>query len=275
MSKKGEMEKLFYIDINNKSHFVHEHIPDEIKGSPCIFINPLFDEKKRSQKFYAETAREFCKSGIPVIRFDYYGTGDSEGQLYELNLPEQLTSVKSIIDKTLREFQTNKIILFGLRFGADLVLELSTQYPVCINQLILIEPIINGKRYLTEQRSRRKIFHRLNKMTEIPDNIIIDGSTFEDHQGYPISKDNLSYINNLDALRITLSNTNILLVKLNAISSRKYIIQLKKNLEMRNNVQNLQFNCDNFWANLEPTDTFKLSQEIVNRATSFQLHVTR
>ena len=98
------MEELYYTEIKGKSYFVYEHIPDEITGLPFIFLNPLFDEKKRSQKFYAETAREFCKHGIPVIRFDYYGSGDSEGKLYELNLSELFISVKSLIDKTQKKF---------------------------------------------------------------------------------------------------------------------------------------------------------------------------
>lgn len=262
------MEELYYTDINDKSHFIHEHVPDEIKRVPFIFLNPLFDEKKRSQKFYAETARKFCTHGIPVIRFDYYGAGDSEGQLYELNLPEQLKSVKSIIDKTLKKFQTDKINLFGLRFGADLAIEFASQYPQYVNQLILIEPLVNGKRYLIEQRSRRKIFHRLNRMTDVPDNIIINGKHFEDHQGYPISEDNNSFLEKLDSLNTALSNVNVFLIKLNTISSRKSIVQLKNQLEENNEVSYLTILCDDFWANLEPIDTYKLSEEVVNRATS-------
>ena len=108
-------------------------------------------------------------------------------------------------------------------------------------------------------------------MTDIPDSIVINGKYFEDHQGYPISEDNISYLENLDSIKTILSNTNITLVKLNTISSRKPVVQLKEKLEEKNIIQFLQFNFDDFWANLEPIDTFKLSQEIVSRAASFQL----
>ena len=62
-------EKLYYNAIMGKSHFIHEHIPERIENDPYIFLNPIFDEKKRSQRFYAQTAREFCKMGIPVINY--------------------------------------------------------------------------------------------------------------------------------------------------------------------------------------------------------------
>src|SRR5690554_2729652 len=154
-------EELYYKEINNRWLFFHEHIPEEIAGPPFLFLNPMFDEKKRSQKFYAETAREFCKRGIPVVRFDYYGTGDSEGQLFEMSIHESLKAVQVIIETILSKYQTQSISLLGLRIGADFALEVESQMPKCINELVFIEPVVNGKRYLSEQRSRRKIFHKL------------------------------------------------------------------------------------------------------------------
>jgi pimeloyl-ACP methyl ester carboxylesterase len=267
------MEELYYLDIKNKSLFVHEHIPEEINYAPFIFLNPIFDEKKRSQKFYAETARGFCKYGVPVIRFDYFGTGDSAGHLYEMRISENLNAIKILIEIFQAKYQANRINLLGLRIGGDLVLELAEEIQENIDTLIVIEPIINGKRYLTEQRARRKLFYKLNKMTNISENLIINGNTYEDHQGYPISEKNSSFLENIQSLDRKIADKNILLVKLNTISSRAFVAQLKEKLEKENNVCYMNFPCSDFWASLEPVDSGKLSDEIVKETMGLQHRV--
>ena len=257
-------EKLYYNAIMGKSHFIHEHIPERIENDPYIFLNPIFDEKKRSQRFYAQTAREFCKMGIPVIRFDYYGTGDSEGQLFELNLYNIKIIVSNLIDVFFNKYKIKKMNLLGLRIGADIAMLLGEENSDKINNLILIEPIVIGKRYLSEQRSRRKIFYKINNMTGIQDEIIIDGEKYEDHQGYPISYENIQFLDNLDSTKTHLNQKDILLVKLNTISSRKTIGKLKLILEENNQVNYANYTYDDFWANLEPIDTMGLSKEIAN-----------
>lgn len=267
------MEELYYLDIKSKSLFIHEHIPGKINYAPFIFLNPIFDEKKRSQKFYAETAREFCKCGVPVIRFDYFGTGDSEGQLYEMRISESLNAIKILVEIFQTKYQTNRINLLGLRIGGDLTLELAREIQENIETLIVIEPVINGKRYLTEQRARRKLFYKLNKMTNISENLIINGNTYEDHQGYPISEENISFLENIQSLDKKIAVKNILLVKLNTISSRASVAQLREKLEEGNNVCYVDFPCSDFWANLEPVDSGKLSEEIVKKTLGLQHRV--
>ncbi len=264
-------ENLYYFEINGQFHFVHEHTPEENKGIPYIFLNAVFDEKKRSQKFYAETARAFCKNGIPVLRFDYYGTDDSCGQLYEMDFNNIQLSILELLKNVHKRFGYQKVNLFGLRMGADLALIVAEKYPSYIEKIVLIEPIVIGKRYLTEQRSRRKMFYKINNMTDVQENIIIDGKMYEDHQGYPISENNIQFIDHLDSTKKTIIQKNILLIKLNTIASRKTIAQLKERLEDNNSVSFINYQCDDFWANLEPINTINLSKKVVKEAMNLNI----
>lgn len=258
------MEELYYIRVNGQYHFIHEHIPKKNKGLPFLFLNPIFDEKKRSQQFYAETARKLCVNGYPVIRFDYYGTGDSEGQLFELDLKDIHNIVKAIVVKVKEKYSIEKVNLLGLRFGADIALEIAGKNICPINQLLLIEPIVIGRRYMKEQRLRRKIFFKLNKISNIQDQIEINEKKYEDHQGYPISIDNLDFLTHLDSTQIEINECNIIIFKLNALSSRKEIITLNKNLEETNEVRFVNNSCSDFWTSLEAINTNGLSEQIIS-----------
>lgn len=255
------MEELYYININGQSHFIHEHIPEKVNYSPFIFLNPIFDEKKRSQKFYAETARKLSAKGSPVIRFDYYGTGDSEGDLFELNLKNIYNVVKELIKLLRGKYSIDKVNLLGLRLGADIALSIANKIST-ISKLILIEPIVIGKLYLNEQRLRRKIFFKLHNIENSKEHLDIDGETYEDHQGYPISMSNLDFLNDFDSTNIEINNFNIFLFKLNTFSSKKNIEKLTNKLENNNNLHLIHSNCNNFWSSLEVLDTNEFSEEI-------------
>ena len=259
------MEYLYYFESNKKNHFIHEHQPEEVKGYPYIFLNPIFDEKKRSQRFYSETARELCCNGIPVIRFDYYGTGDSYGQLYEMNLESTIYTIKDLIDKVVKKYCCSKINLLGLRIGADIALNITKCYSENVNNVFLIEPVIIGKRFLLEQRSRRKMFFKINNMTNVQEKVIIDGKSFEDHQGYLISAENQHFLNNLDSTEVYFSEKKVIIIKLNTISSKKNMNQLKEKLIKNNSVLYYNFDYPAFWSILEPINTQSLSKTIIGK----------
>jgi len=259
------MENLQYIEIRDRKLFVHEHIPCNSNNKACIFLNPIFDEKKRSQKFYADTARSICLKGYHVFRFDYYGTDDSEGQLYEFDLETSLRDLTELHDLLKSRFNPGNIEILGIRLGADLALHYSINPKNEIKKLHLIEPIVNGKRYLTEQRSRRKMFFKLNNMTEVREIIEINGKEYEDHQGYPMSRENVIFLNNLDSLFFIPENKNISLIKLNTVSSVKLMAKLNEKLEEKNKLNSFNFKVDDFWASLEPTNTSALTKEIVDK----------
>ncbi len=256
-------ESLNYLELEGKFVFVHKHVPKNNNHSPFLFLNPLFDEKKRSQCFYAQLARLLCEKGFPVYRFDYYGTGDSTGQLFDFLINEALKHTELLIEKILLNFPNCQINLLGLRFGADLALKMCKLSKKIFNKIILIEPINNGKRYLLEQRSRRKLFYRLNNMTDVEELIEIDGIKYEDHQGYPIHIENINFIENLNSLELNGTNQKITIVKLNTITSRKNIEKLRDSLKANNQINYYKLNCNDFWAELKPIDTKPLSNEIV------------
>lgn len=106
-----------------------------------IYCHPLFDERKCAYRFSFQLSETFKQAGLKLERFDYYGTGESEGHFSEVNL---MTLRRDIENKV----NGQEVSLIGLRFGADLAFDYCLRQADCVRNLVLIEPLTNGNDYV-------------------------------------------------------------------------------------------------------------------------------
>jgi alpha-beta hydrolase superfamily lysophospholipase len=106
----------------------------------------------RGIRAFAEMA---AASGIPCLRFDYLGTGDSDD--IDVNA-EQLGAwtgdVLAAIDELKLRTGISRVCLLGLRLGATIATLASARTPGLAG-LILISPLVSGRRYLKDLRNTR------------------------------------------------------------------------------------------------------------------------
>ena len=115
-----------------------------------VLVCPAFSEER--QKTYRSTflfAKELAHVGIPSMRFDYAGTGDSDGRLAG-------TTVGSMVADTVRAHQeaksrlgVDKMVLLGIRLGAAIAV-ISADTIQDIDRLVLWNPIVSGKRFFRD-----------------------------------------------------------------------------------------------------------------------------
>lgn len=88
--------------------------------------------------------------GIPVLRFDYPGTGDSEGNEAD---PQRfrawIDSIKAATQYLRAATGVTRLILCGLRLGATLAVVAAEELRD-VDALVLMAPVIAGKRYIRE-----------------------------------------------------------------------------------------------------------------------------
>ena len=70
-----------------------------------------------SHRQFRLLARELATAGIPVLRFDYRGLGDSEGEARSFESID--TDLRAAIDTMLAQTPTRRIVLWGLCDGAS------------------------------------------------------------------------------------------------------------------------------------------------------------
>jgi alpha-beta hydrolase superfamily lysophospholipase len=75
-----------------------------------------FKADKDEQGIYANTAEELCRNGFTVLRFDFAGSGESNGKFVDMTLTSEAEDLKSAI-KFMRSGGCTKIGLIGNSFG--------------------------------------------------------------------------------------------------------------------------------------------------------------
>ena len=121
-------------------------IKESTKQIGVIFLNPIGREYIKMQRGLNYLAKNLSSIGIHVLRFDYYGTGDSYGQTYECNLSYWLDNINVAIKEMKAGLNLDTLILIGWNLGASLAVMGSNSFEE--NGLILINPVVSGEKYI-------------------------------------------------------------------------------------------------------------------------------
>lgn len=130
------------------------HLPAGAGASTgMVLCNPFGYEAlcvHRGWRDFAESLTVAC--GMPVLRFDYPGTGDSEGDEEDPQLfREWIDSIKAATKYLRAATGVTRLTLCGLRLGATLAVVAAEELGN-VDSLVLMAPVIAGKRYIRELR---------------------------------------------------------------------------------------------------------------------------
>ena len=119
----------------------------EVAGDTAVLCLPsITEEMNLARAVVAKQAQSFANADLPCFILDYYGTGDSEGEFEQANADIWLENILAAGD-FIQQQGITKIIIWGIRFGALLVLNyqevLHQKLPII--QQILWKPVTNGK----------------------------------------------------------------------------------------------------------------------------------
>ncbi len=130
--------------------------PVEPAKSVVLFIPPFAEEANRCRETAAHQARSFAKSGVACLLIDPYGTGDSQGELIDASWQIWKKDIIAAAEYLENLFQT-KVSLWGIRLGALLAADICQDDCQRFNQLILWQPVMDGKIYLNQFLRQRII----------------------------------------------------------------------------------------------------------------------
>jgi alpha/beta superfamily hydrolase len=123
-----------------------------------VMSHPFGEEKLWSHRVFVVFARALAARGIPVLRFDYSGAGDSEGDTAAVSVDAYLEDLGAAVDAlTARVPGVMRVGLIGLRLGATLAAQfaerarLTQKFPLVHGApLALWDPILDGESYIQE-----------------------------------------------------------------------------------------------------------------------------
>lgn len=97
------------------------HKPKNVSKPPCVIVcHGLGGNKIGHFRVYVELAEKLVKEGIAVFRFDFRGSGDSDGAFADMTLQGQVSDLLRILEHTVKNDQidSQRIGLFGRSMGA-------------------------------------------------------------------------------------------------------------------------------------------------------------
>ena len=103
-----------------------------------VIAPPLFEELSRTRKILVNLSRLVAETGINVVRFDYYGTGLSDGDFMDFDLHEAQQNLATVL-AYCRDQGARRIVLLGFRFGGYLALAHQSQ----VDAVLAWEPVLD------------------------------------------------------------------------------------------------------------------------------------
>ena len=108
-----------------------------------VLCYPLWQEYMRAHRAFRQLAMLLSKAGFPVLRFDYFGTGDSAGDSDAGDVSRWTHDISTAIDEMKDTAGVTKVSLVGLRVGASLAAAVAAERKD-LDRIVLWDPIVAG-----------------------------------------------------------------------------------------------------------------------------------
>lgn len=144
-------ETPYFFTHNEQQLFAVCHHPEgTAKKTGWVFCHPFAEEKLWAHRVFVNMARELSTYGYPVLRFDYRGYGDSDGQFEDYTVDDQVGDIQAAVNELTNQHpELDAIGLIGLRYGAVLA-TLAAKTNDKVSYLVLWDPIVDMDRYMQD-----------------------------------------------------------------------------------------------------------------------------
>ncbi len=109
----------------------------------ALFCAPFAEEHKQGYRIFVEFARALAEAGIPSLRFDYRGTGDSDLPFTAFSPSNAIADIHAAGDLLRERAGIERLAIVGLRLGASLACQ-AVQDGLDADAVVLWPPIVDG-----------------------------------------------------------------------------------------------------------------------------------
>ena len=183
-----------YFQDGPKSFFGWYHAANSEVQRDCVAIicSPIGYEYAHSHRSIRHLADRLAQHGIPAVRFDYHGIGDSPGTDLDANRWRcWQDNIKTAIQRARELPGRKRICLLGVRLGATLAALVASE--IQVDFLVLWNPCISGRRYLRE----------IQAVASTGEGFVADVDGGLESAGFVMSKETITSLQNVNLLDLT------------------------------------------------------------------------
>ncbi len=144
----------FYLESQGQPLFAWLHHRVELTGFDhgVLICPPIGYEQLHSHRSLRHLADRLAQQAVPVLRFDWHGTGDSAGTDEDpARLTTWLANIRDAVRWMREQLGCRQISLVGLRLGGTLAALVAAELE--IDNLVLWCPITKGRAYVREMKA--------------------------------------------------------------------------------------------------------------------------
>ena len=144
----------FYFGSSKRPLFGIHHPPksDVQRNFGVVLCPAIGQDYMRTHRGLKQLAIQLSKSGFHVLRFNYFGTGDSAGESTEATLEQWIDDVGDAIEELKDTAGVRQVSLVGIRLGAAVAAQAAHGRQE-ISSLVLCDPVVTGPAYVEELNS--------------------------------------------------------------------------------------------------------------------------
>jgi uncharacterized protein len=171
------MEELLWIPSRGKRMAAVLHLPDGRGRAPAVLMCHGFTgHKAEAHRLFVHTARRLAQEGLVVLRFDFLGSGDSEGLFEEMTIRGEVEDALNAL-AFLRghgRVDAARVAMLGFSLGGCVV-ALSLPRAGAVKTLVLWAPVSNPMRWMPptgvpdKPQNRGGYMVGVNFFRELPD----------------------------------------------------------------------------------------------------------
>lgn len=141
----------FFLNRDQRRLFGILHEPDASvrQNIAVVFCAALFEEKLWSHRVMVNFARFLAARGVSVLRFDYFGDGESEGRFEAASVATRVADIADAVEFCRQQTRVERVYVLGLCYGATLALCAALREDAGAG-VVAWAPVMDGERYAGE-----------------------------------------------------------------------------------------------------------------------------
>jgi alpha-beta hydrolase superfamily lysophospholipase len=120
--------------ISNAGEKIHGiiHVPDKTPAPAVVFCHGFTGNRVEAHRLFVRAARRISREGMVAVRFDFRGSGESEGEFENMSVSSEISDLNAVLSfiSERGEVVRDKIAVLGLSLGGVVSILTAAQNPV-------------------------------------------------------------------------------------------------------------------------------------------------
>jgi uncharacterized protein len=147
MNARLDAEMPFYFG-PERALFGLFHAPATPARKAVLLCPPLGQDQIRCHRVYRQLAQALAAEGVAVLRFDYYGTGDSAGDSVDVDWQRCMADTAVAADELRQKAGVDRVFAFGARLGGSMALASAVQGRFA--GVVAWDPVLDGQAHVAQ-----------------------------------------------------------------------------------------------------------------------------